>query len=275
MSVSSLILDQKKEWCNIRVNNLTVDGTMTHHGSGGSGFYVEVSTYQALKDALTAGENRIHLTANMTADSNLEIPAGNFYFFVECVLSMGDFYIDMQSIAGTSIKWESISIDTGYGIIWEPTSPGSLFRNDDQTQTIELLNIGIANNGTSASTPIQNVTVFRALNSVMSGNAPSTDIILNFIDEECVLQNCILISSEIAVKGKGNVLSKCWFEQCTVVFEQNNYMKVEGCHFIDGLLTIAGTTTHGVVANCTSENSLGAFTYNDLGVTTLKSNCSF
>lgn len=35
MSVNQLTLDQRKPWLNVRVNNLTVDGTITGGGSGG------------------------------------------------------------------------------------------------------------------------------------------------------------------------------------------------------------------------------------------------
>lgn len=59
MAVSALILNSKKDWVNPRVNNLTVDGTLS-----GSGALVEKGTFQL----------------NLRDDGSFDSPAINFYY---------------------------------------------------------------------------------------------------------------------------------------------------------------------------------------------------
>lgn len=274
MSVNSLILNQKKEWCNIRVNNLTVDGNITHNGSGGAGFYVEVSTFTELKNAIDAGEKRIHIVANMTATTNLEIQSGTYYLFFEGLLTMGSYVFDMQNLAGTVMRFESESKGDTYGIVWNPPVAISLFYNDDQTQELEFVNFAIGNLSATVNTPIQNTAVVRAFNSDFDGGL-TVDKLFNFVDDDCMMQNCTANTGSIVVSGKGVNISNCFFEAVDLEFTSADFMKATGCHFIDGNFTIQNTVTNAVVADCTSENAVGGFTYSDLGTTTRKANCSF
>lgn len=70
MSVNQLTLDQPKPWLNVRVNNLTVDGTITGGGSGGPAILYQTPS------TIDPPDNIIYKIGNADESSYLEMGGG-------------------------------------------------------------------------------------------------------------------------------------------------------------------------------------------------------
>ena len=85
MSLNQLTLDQRKPWLNVRVNNLTVDGTYTGPGGGGGEFVVVRGTTP--DPALTPGPDEIIKTITATLTPSM-IPVANSWYSIQYLVCL-------------------------------------------------------------------------------------------------------------------------------------------------------------------------------------------
>jgi hypothetical protein len=159
MSLNQLTLDQKKPWLNVRVNNLTVDGTYIGPGSGGSEFVVKRGTTP--NPALTPNPDEIIATITATLTPSM-IPVPNSWYsmqYLVCLALPGPFtpgvipflrvtkckVSDFNILAYVDADFKIVCISSNEWNSEYPSPPGGGLRYQADVNGVNSLAVGAIN----------------------------------------------------------------------------------------------------------------------------------
>ena len=234
-------------------------------------FYRKVSTYEELKEAIEQEETNIYIINRITANSDLKLTNGDYYFFIDGHLDMDKYSFDLCD-SDFTLKIESISDETRKGIIWSPLKEGYLFINDQYARSIDLYNTSIFIYSQVPLVYIQESVNLKAFNSSIYTDS---ETILNLRKDCGLLQNCFFDSIKIKINSKNSNINNCTFDDCYLFLENAKYTKITNCHFYDSELKISATVSNTIISNCTIDDRAKPIIYYNASMTTLKSHCFF
>lgn len=239
------------ESLNVRVNNLTVDGTFSHTGE--SELYKVVTTWADFVSAITAGFKYIVIrsTTPIVATASLTFPSGDYSIFIDCLLQMGDYSFSIPN-ANTFINFQSDTPINGKGITYSPLTEHALFINDTASRITSFQNIEVANLSSINNTPIQTNSLVTAYNCYFSsGGGVNNNILFNFTQSKIFISSCEFTDATINVTnvGSGHItLMGCTFIDTAIVLGVgSDFTTVIGC-FTSGTTTFTDSTGNSIRA---------------------------
>lgn len=223
-----------KDWCNIRCNNLTVDGTFTHNGGGGGNSPVSVNTYAELKTAVTAATKYISVDTALIADSNLDIPQTTFIKIVlNEDLSFGDHSIDFGNNQTALILCSETQTNL-INVTYAPLTEHALCINDASGAKLKMYGLITNNLGGLANCPIANSASLEFDNCDITAISYVGNNGLSFTTKG-YCNNCLFNNTELFINaGNVNILN-CLFnggnQIINVVGVESSGSKIIGCTF--------------------------------------------
>lgn len=268
MSNKVLYDNFRKEWCNIRCNNLIVDGTFT------SSENVSVNTYQELKDAVAESKKYISVDTDLVADSNLEIPQTTFIeIILNSNINFGDYSIDFNNHNTTLILYSGSIIDIS--ISYAPQTQHPLCINDSTGATLKMQGLKTNNNGTLANCPISSTATHYIVDCFINANSYVGNNGLS-ITSIGYCNNTIFNNTELFINSPNVVVSNCIFSGTNQIINVNSATgsKLLGCSLgaTTGQLNIDNLTSDFIL--CNNYKTAGV-TITDNGITTRKAGNNF